>query len=105
MDLFSILFIAGIIVKRGCLGLCITVATDVPIAQPPDDTMNVEQQRNETDRRIQRKTCPNITLSTTNSTRTALGVNLGFCGEKPVTALAVAHPIYSLILTYLSSYL
>jgi hypothetical protein len=31
------------------------------------------------------KTCPSATLSTTNSTRTVLGANLGFCGEKLVT--------------------
>jgi hypothetical protein len=32
-----------------------------------------------------RKTGSNATLSTTNPTLTALGANLGLCGEKPVT--------------------
>jgi hypothetical protein len=36
-------------------------------------------------RRTLRKTCPSATLSTTNPTKTALGVNPGFNGEKPAT--------------------
>jgi hypothetical protein len=30
-------------------------------------------------------TCPSATLSTTNSTWTDPGMNLGLCGERPVT--------------------
>jgi hypothetical protein len=36
-------------------------------------------------RRTQRKTCPNATLSTTNPTWIDPGVNLGLRGERPAT--------------------
>jgi hypothetical protein len=48
----------------------------------------MESQWNDTGRenqRIQRKSCPNATLSTTNPTWTDKGANLDFHSERPAT--------------------
>jgi hypothetical protein len=66
------------------------VATDVSIVHPPGDMsmeihgtiilrMTVEE------RRTRRKTCPSVTLSTTNSTFTDPGRNPDLRGDKPAT--------------------
>jgi hypothetical protein len=64
-------------------------AANRPIIHPPGDKwiwsnggmiVTGEHQR------TQRKTCPTATLTTANPTWTALGVNLGLHGEKPVSS-------------------
>jgi hypothetical protein len=59
----------------------------LPIVHPPGNTIvNTEQRWNDTNRenrRTRRKTCPSATLSNTDPTWTALGVNPCLQGKKP----------------------
>jgi hypothetical protein len=60
-----------------------------PFVNSPEDTqVNMGHQWNDTDKEKSKdleQTHPTATLSTTNPTRTDLGVNLGLHGEKPAT--------------------
>jgi hypothetical protein len=65
----------------------------------------MEQQWNDIDgenQRTQIKTCPSATLSTTNTTWTALAANLGLHGEKlePTNCLITCDSIYRKIKQY-----
>jgi hypothetical protein len=76
-------------------------AANEPISHPPDGTrMNKEVRWNDTDR-AGRKTCPSITLSFINTTRTTLGTNQGLRGEKQATirlsySMVISETLHSL---------
>jgi hypothetical protein len=69
-----------------------------PLSIPQMMRVNMKHLWNDTDqenRRIWRRICPSAILSTTNLTRTALGVNPGLHGEKLVTNhLSMAQPYF-----------